>query len=210
MIYVKTPVYIPYLFSNYWWTIPTTRPEVFLTFDDGPNPEITPWVLDQLAKYDAKATFFLVGDNVRKYPRLAKEVLEAGHTIGNHTYSHMNGWKNSSHIYLQEVEKADCIIEDVLGFRPRYFRPPYGRINFFTSKKILKNHQVIMWDILARDFDFRLTNRQCIDNVIDNYQFGSTIVLHDSAKCAGRVKAILPEILYHFKQSEVHLAPIKC
>ena len=210
IMYVKTPSYIPYILSDYQWSIPTTEPEVFLTFDDGPNPEITPFVLDMLSAYGAKASFFVVGNNVLKEPTLTKEIISQGHTIGNHTFSHLNGWKNSSETYWQEIEQTDHIIQEVLGYRPRYFRPPYGRINFFTSRKILKHHKVIMWDVLARDFDASLTPQQCINNVIKNYRFGSTIVLHDSTKCASKIKIILPEILSYFKQAQVKLSPIRC
>lgn len=208
MLYIKTHAVIPYLLSNYEWSYPNAKDELFLTFDDGPTPGITEYVLDTLDAVEAKATFFMVGANVAKYPTLAREVLKRGHSIGNHTYNHVNGWKTTPRNYWIEVSKTDDIIQQKLGFNPTLFRPPYGRINFFASDKILESHKIIMWDILARDFDPNLTSLDCINNVIDYAKSGSTIVLHDSIKCGEKIKKILPKILNHFSKQRYNFSSI--
>ena len=206
----KTPPLIARMLPNYEWRLPTSKKEVFLTFDDGPSPHVTEWVLRRLDDYNAKATFFMVGKNVLSYPDLAREVVRNGHAIGNHTFTHLSGWTNFHRDYISEIELADAVIESVIGFKPPYFRPPYGRINFIATSDILKTHKIIMWDILGRDFDGELTARACIDNIIRHIKPGSTIVLHDSPKCALKLKVILPELLDFLAAEEYALAPICC
>jgi len=202
---VKTPNYIPRLLRQYTWNVATAEPEVFLTFDDGPTPGITEWVLAQLARHQAHATFFLVGRNVLKYPELVRKIARQGHTVGNHTFGHLNGWRESPARYLKEVRKADRAIESTLGARPHYFRPPYGKINFIASSIIRRNHEVVVWDVLARDFDPNMTAQNCIDNVLDNYLPGSTIVLHDSRKCDEKLRIILPALWEQFTAAGIQM-----
>lgn len=205
---VKTPAYIPLLLNNYTWQVSTQRMEVFLTFDDGPTPGITEWVLAKLREYGALATFFLVGKNVLKYPELVRKIVRQGHSVGNHTFTHRNGWLESPAQYLKEIRKTDYAIRSTVGFKPRLFRPPYGKINFIVSPIIRRSHEVVMWDILARDFDPNLSASACIGNVIDNYLPGSTIVLHDSRKCAEKLRIILPALLEHFSSLGIQLSAL--
>jgi len=195
---VKTPAYIPLLLSQYTWQVQTEKTEVFLTFDDGPTPGITDWVLAQLKRYNARATFFLVGKNVLKYPELVRRIVREGHSIGNHTYTHRNGWRESPASYLKEIRKTDYAIRSTVGFKPKFFRPPYGKINFIVSPIIRRSHRVVMWDVLARDFDPNMSAEACIQNVLEHYLPGSMIVLHDSRKCADKLRSILPALLEHF------------
>jgi peptidoglycan-N-acetylglucosamine deacetylase len=210
MALVKTPSFIPSLLPNYQWHIDTQVREIFLTFDDGPTPYVTEWVLDVLAQFDAKATFFEIGRNILKYPKVALEVLNRGHIIGNHTFSHMNGWVNNQKDYLYEVELTDNIMESTLGLRPKYFRPPYGRLNFQAARKILEHHQIIMWDVLSRDFDPTISAEQCLANVLDHFHIGSTIVMHDSFKCEEKLKKVLPAMLSYFQQESIQVSAIRC
>ena len=205
---IKTPEIAGRIFPNFFWRAQVAQPEVYLTFDDGPNPEITPWALDQLAACDAKATFFLVGANVERYPEIVKRIAAEGHAIGNHTHTHVSGWKESSGSYLEQIYKTDAAIKNVLGYAPELFRPPYGRLNLLASKRIQRTHKIVMWDVLARDFDPEIDAETCVNNVLRNYAPGSAIVLHDSAKCADMLRAALPVLLDAFQKANVRLSPL--
>ncbi|MCS7074767.1 MAG: polysaccharide deacetylase family protein, partial [Bacteroidia bacterium] len=195
---VKTPDWVRSIFPYYQWKIATRQPEVYLTFDDGPTPGVTDFVLEQLEKYQAKATFFCVGDQVRRHPGLAKEILAAGHLIGNHTFTHRHGWKTTPAEYMAEVRQTDTIIYETLGIRPQHFRPPYGKFSPGVRNALMESHQIVMWDVLAGDFDPELSPEDCRTNIIRNYEPGSIIVLHDSQKCGDKLKKILPDLLQHF------------
>lgn len=178
------------------WEMPD-RDAVYLTFDDGPNPEVTPFVLSELEKYGARATFFCVGNNVTRYPDIFARTAAAGHTMGNHTYNHLNGWKTCNAHYLKNIAQADKHIGS------RLFRPPYGRIKLSQYRKLMRrypNYTVYMWDILSGDFDTTITGEQCLENVLQAIEPGSIIVFHDSDKARERLKTALPGVLEYCKQ----------
>lgn len=174
------------------WSLPSETPSIFLTFDDGPNPEVTPIVCSLLDKYNAKATFFCVGDNVKKYPKIYQQVIDAGHSIGNHTFNHLNGWKTKNRPYYKNILKASEWIDSKL------FRPPYGKITRIQSRAIRSKYDIIMWDVLSGDFDPKINGQKCAANVINNASEGSIIVMHDSIKAAHTMLDALPKILDHF------------
>jgi len=153
------------------------------------TPEITPYVLDLLAKYKIKGTFFCVGNNVKRYPALFQQIKDEGHAIGNHTYNHSNGWKNDDASYLLDVEKCDDV------FSSKLFRPPYGRIKKSQAKIINQEHKIIMWDVLSGDFDLKTTPEQCLENVVENVSSGSIIVFHDSIKAFANLQYTLPKAI---------------
>jgi peptidoglycan/xylan/chitin deacetylase (PgdA/CDA1 family) len=188
--------------------LPRTGSSVYLTFDDGPTPGVTDWVLDELAQHGAQATFFLVGNNVRLHPGLTRRILRQGHAIGNHTYNHANGWKTPVKDYLGEVAKTDAVIHEVTGQRPRYFRPPYGKAHPLAWRSILADHEIVLWDILPGDFDPSTTPRQLLHRVTQNVQPGSIIVLHDSLKCEAKLRAMLPPLLQWLTRQGYHLKPL--
>src|SRR5690606_6356728 len=167
-------------------------PAVYLTFDDGPHPTATPYVLQQLEAYNAKATFFCIGKNVVAHPDIYRQVLEAGHTVGNHTHNHLNGWKHERIAYLRNVLEAARHIDSHL------FRPPYGRITLGQARQLHYRRpqwSIYMWDVLSADFDRSITAEQCADNVIKHIEPGSIVVFHDSEKAWDRMHAALPQVL---------------
>lgn len=179
------------------WDIPVKENRLFLTFDDGPHPEATVFVLDELKKHAAKATFFCVGENVLKYPDVYRRILDEGHGVGNHTHNHLNGKKVNDALYLNNIKEASQCIDTV------FFRPPFGRMTAFQKKNVSKamrvsKARIIMWDVLSGDFDQKNSADQCLENVIINSKPGSIIVFHDSGKCIKILSEILPKILQHF------------
>lgn len=211
-ILTKTPRLVHWLFPERVWAFSRSNPAVYLTFDDGPIPEITSWVLVQLQKYEARATFFCIGDNLNKHPKIAHQILAEGHQIGNHTYHHKNGWRTSLKSYLEDVEKFNLkfrvlnsefenkqsSIKNLKSKIP--FRPPYGKMTSKQAKSVLKNgHKIIMWDVLSRDYDQNISEEKCLHNVISNIQQGSIVVFHDSLKAEKNLKHVLPKVLEHIK-----------
>jgi peptidoglycan/xylan/chitin deacetylase (PgdA/CDA1 family) len=197
--FIKTPWIAKWFFSSYVWSLPADENVVFLTFDDGPHPTITPWVLEQLKMFDAKATFFCIGNNVDKYPEVYKAILDEGHATGNHTYHHLNGWKTDDEKYVDDISAAAQLIKSNL------FRPPYGRIKNNQAKKIsdvlkVSNAKIIMWDVLSADFDSSFSPEQCLNNVLRNVSSGSIIVFHDSEKALTNLKYALPNTLKSLKE----------
>ena len=199
----KIPKFIQRLFPNYTFSIPTTEKVIYLTFDDGPIPEVTPWVLEQLAAYNAKATFFMIGDNVRKYPKVYQQVIEGNHTIGNHTFNHLNGWKTRNETYFENVQKCAETIETKL------FRPPYGKLKPSQAKYLRKEYQIILWDILSGDFDKSISSERCLENVLNNAKNGSIIVFHDSLKAEKHLRFVLPKVLEHFDEKGFSFQQLK-
>jgi len=197
--WVKTPKWIKRFFPQQMvWDMPVSEePAVYITFDDGPHPVATPYVLDQLGKYNAAATFFCVGNNVAQHPDIYEQLLQNGHATGNHTYNHDNGWKTDNFSYLRSIEKAKKLIDS------RAFRPPYGRIRFTQVRKLIKRDpawRIYMWDILSGDFDRDITPEQCAAHVLSNIQPGSIIVFHDSEKAYERMSYALPMVLEYCKK----------
>ena len=192
MYLVKTPKFIQNLFPSFTWSISGGERNLFLTFDDGPIPEVTPWVLEQLALYQAKATFFCVGDNVQKHPTIFQQVMEAGHAIGNHTHNHLSGWSPNTLPYFHNIRRCAEYVKSDL------FRPPYGKIKPRQAHLLQKHYRIVMWDILSGDFDAKISKEQCLSNVVDKAKAGSIIVLHDSLKAKEKLFFVLPKILQHF------------
>lgn len=204
MYLVKTPWWLTKVYTGgLTWKIPTTKNEIFLTFDDGPHPTITPFVLNCLKQYNAKATFFCIGKNVQLYPKIYRQIIEEGHKVGNHTNNHLNGWKTSDETYLKNVILAKDYIDSNL------FRPPYGRISKFKAQQLLPVFKIIMWDVLSGDFDVELTKEKCLENVVKNTTAGSIIVFHDSEKAFSRLEYTLPKALEFFAEKRFVMSSIK-
>jgi len=203
MYLVKTPKFIQKLFPNFTWSIPTQEKVIYLTFDDGPIPEITPWVLDTLAAFDAKATFFCVGNNVAQYPEVYKQVLAEGHSVGNHTNQHKNGWASEYLPYLHDVGNCSKLVDSNL------FRPPYGRLKPSQAQFLQRDYRIILWDVLSGDFDQQLDPRQCLSNVILKTEPGSIVVFHDSLKAERNLKFTLPKFLAHFTKKGYRFEALK-
>ncbi|MCA6421586.1 MAG: polysaccharide deacetylase family protein [Flavobacterium sp.] len=198
--WVKTNRIIKWIFPNYVWDIPNDGQKVFLTFDDGPTPEITEWVLEQLKKYNAKATFFCIGNNIEKYPELFQKTIAEGHAIGNHTFNHLKGWKTSTEDYIENVKLFETKNPKLVT--RNLFRPPYGKIKPSQSKRLRKlGYKIIMWDVLSRDYDQTISATQCLENVLPNVKTGSIIVFHDSLKAEHNLKYVLPKTLEFLKEN---------
>ncbi|WP_298392915.1 polysaccharide deacetylase family protein [Flavobacterium sp.] len=196
MSWVKTNQIIKKLFSNYVWDLPNNENKVYLTFDDGPTPEITEWTLNLLQQYNAKATFFCIGDNIRKYPEIFKKVIDDGHSIGNHTFNHLNGWKTSTNDYVENVKLCETEHAKVSTEHCSLFRPPYGKIKPWQSKQIRKiGYKIILWDVISYDFDSTISKEDCLENVLKNVNSGSIIVFHDSKKAFSNLEYVLPRTL---------------
>ena len=194
---VNTPWLLKKLYPKCTWQVETTEKVVYLTFDDGPQPVVTEFVLDTLKQYNAKATFFCIGKNVQQNKSLYERIISEGHQVGNHTYSHLNGWKTKDSEYLDDIYEAGKLI------RSNLFRPPYGRASRFQLEQLSHkrfNLKPVMWSVLSGDFDNDLQPKDCYLNVTRNSGRGSIIVFHDSAKAYGKLKEILPEILLFFKE----------
>jgi peptidoglycan/xylan/chitin deacetylase (PgdA/CDA1 family) len=194
MYWHKNNFFIKQLYPSFVWNEPTSRKEIYLTFDDGPIPEVTEWVLEQLAVYQAKATFFCVGDNIRKHRAVFGKIQQGGHAIGNHTYNHLNGWKTPVSTYLENVQAC----QQVAGIPVTLFRPPYGKITRKQAAHIRQTHQIIMWDVLSGDFDQQLPAQTCLRKSIQHTENGSIIIFHDSLKAWKNLKEVLPAYLAHF------------
>jgi len=185
---LKPPKFIRWLMPDLIWEI-RNKQNVYLTFDDGPTPGITEWILRTLDKYDAKATFFVLGKNVELYPDLFRKILEAGHRVGNHTYSHQKGWGMSLERYIEDVDFANDLIQSNL------FRPPYARITPAQTRALAKRYKLVMWDIISRDYNRALSPRACLRNVVKHLEAGSIIVFHDSEKSFRNMSYALPRTL---------------
>jgi len=211
IIPAKTPGFVKTLFPNFVWNINTDKKELYLTFDDGPTPEITNWVLQTLRAYNAKATFFCIGNNIEKHTYIFNNILANGHSIGNHTYDHLKGWKTKTKVYLGNVELTDSVINFQVQnseFKDNYdlnalnlFRPPYGKFKNKQSKKLLKlGYKIILWDVLSYDWDNSVNEETCLKNVISTAKKGSIIVFHDSVKASRNLKYVLPKVLEYYSE----------
>jgi peptidoglycan/xylan/chitin deacetylase (PgdA/CDA1 family) len=201
----KTPTLLKTIYKSCTWNFSPAKPSVYLTFDDGPHPTATPFVLEQLKKYNAKGTFFCIGKNVVEYPAVYQQILEEGHAIGNHTHNHLNGWKTGTDKYMENVMEARKYINSPL------FRPPYGRITPFQVKQIkqlIPRAQIIMWDVLSADFDTGIKGDECVQNVVFKAKAGSIIVFHDSTKAWDRLEYCLPRVLEYFSKQKLAMESI--
>jgi peptidoglycan/xylan/chitin deacetylase (PgdA/CDA1 family) len=203
MYFIKTPEILKRLYPRQVWSVPEKRKSLYLTFDDGPTPSITEWTLRELKKFGAKATFFLVGQNAEKYPEMVSLIRKEGHSVGNHTYKHLNGWNTSTNSYIKDILHCEEIVPSKL------FRPPYGRITKSQTSIMLNRYKVIMWDVLSGDFDRTITKERCLKNVLENTQPGSIIVFHDSVKAADRMQYALPRVLDYYSSQRFDFLPLK-
>ena len=223
MNWVKTHKFISHLFPRYIWKIPNSENKIYLTFDDGPIPNVTEWVLNILKSENIKATFFCIGDNIKKHPKIFERIKNEGHSIGNHTFNHLNGWQTSSSNYIENFKKCSEVLDSLSADRHdartdnkqqttnnRLFRPPYGKISPFQAKEILnKNYKIIMWDILSYDFDTKISPHKCLSNVIKNTESGSIIVFHDSLKAEQNLRYALPKAIKFLKEKGFEFDVIK-
>lgn len=189
MLIEQPPLILRWLYPRAHWRMDKNVKAVYLTFDDGPIPEITPWVLDLLDKYHIKATFFLVGDNVRKHPEEFQMIVERGHRLGNHTYNHIQGIKYLSYNYLANTNKADELIKSDL------FRPPHGWMRWAQYMVLRNRYTIVMWDLVTRDYSKRLNGKQVLANVKKYVRNGSIITFHDSIKSEKNLKYALPRAI---------------
>tara|TARA_R110001606_G_scaffold258633_1_gene406423 strand:+ start:1197 stop:1913 length:717 start_codon:yes stop_codon:yes gene_type:complete len=223
----KTPRLIQQIFKNYTWRFFTDKKEIYLTFDDGPTSEITEFVLSELKKHNAKATFFCIGKNIKNNPKIFEKIISDNHSIGNHTQNHLNGWKKTTEEYLENVlacennlqgfqnlvglnyknekvkanENTTYKVLKTLQENLKLFRPPYGKIKKSQAKKLRSlGFKIIMWDVLSADFDTSITNQKCLENVLKNTTNGSIIVFHDSKKATEKLKFVLPKVLEYYSK----------
>ena len=191
MIYpIKVPQWVKNIAPGFVWDVPNEENKVFLTFDDGPHPEISPWVKEELEKFNARGTFFCIGDNVTKYPETYSD-LKKNHSVGNHTFNHLNGWRTGTNDYILNLEKCS----EVMDTNSRLFRPPYGRIRRAQSKLVKENHQIIMWDLLSGDFDKNISPKANAKKLVELVKPGSILVFHDSEKAWNNLRVMLPMVL---------------
>ncbi|HXB11799.1 MAG TPA: polysaccharide deacetylase family protein [Bacteroidia bacterium] len=174
----------------------------YLTFDDGPIPEVTPTILDILSKYGVKATFFCVGDNVRKHPEIFQRLIKEGHTIGNHTFHHMDGWKASDENYISDIAQCAELVKSNL------FRPPYGRLKFSQYKRVKEKYKIVLWDVLSGDYDMSLSGQKCFEIVKKNTRPGSILVFHDNIKAQNKISELLTKTLDYMGDSGYMLKPL--
>jgi peptidoglycan/xylan/chitin deacetylase (PgdA/CDA1 family) len=195
MYLVRPPFLLKNLYREMLWRVRTKEKIIFLSFDDGPHPEITGWVLDQLKVHDAKAIFFCVGENVQRYPEMYARILAEGHLTGNHTHNHLNGWNSDSRVYLKNLVSCSHLVHT------SFFRPPYGRLKKSQAERIRKHFTIVMWDVLSGDFDHATTPEKCLDNTLKYSREGSVVVFHDSVKARENLVYVLPRYLEEMKRS---------
>ena len=212
---VKTPLVVKKMFPNYVWDIASSVKTIYLTFDDGPTPEITNWNLNTLNEFNAKATFFCIGNNIEKHPDIFKNILKNGHSIGNHTQNHIKGWKTKTKNYFENIELCESVLKSQItnsnaqiqkssivnrkSLGSNLFRPPYGQITPQQARKLIKqDYKIIMWDVLSFDWDRTVSPETCLKNVISKAKSGSIIVFHDSVKASKNMTYALPKVLDFF------------
>ena len=192
---IKTPTIVQRLFSSYRWRFSSVPKEIYLTFDDGPTLEVTNFVLEELKKHQAKATFFCIGKNVKKHQNIYHKIQEEGHSVGNHTFNHLNGLLTKNTRYIENIQQASAYIVSKL------FRPPYGKLKSSQARLLQQEgYEIVMWDVLSGDFDKSIPPEKCLENVLKNTTNGSIIVMHDSEKSKDKIYYALPRILDHFSQ----------
>lgn len=197
MYLVKTPWLLKKLYPLLTWDTGSTDRCIYLTFDDGPIPIVTPFVLNILRQFNARGTFFCIGDNINKHPDIYEQVVADGHRIGNHTHNHLRGWKTDDETYANNFLKCHALVHSQL------FRPPYGRIKGSQIKRLREispDLQIMMWDVLSGDFDESLSPEGCLKNVLKHTESGSIVVFHDSLKAFARLKYTLPRALKYWSE----------
>lgn len=189
---VRPPQLLRHIFKDSLWRMDKADPVIYLTFDDGPIPELTTWILDILKKHNIHATFFCVGENISKNPDIFERIVKEGHQVGNHTYNHIKGWKVSTTAYNENIEKCHVLTQSTL------FRPPYGRIKKSQFNLIKKKYRVVFWDVLSYDYDKLTSPKKCLDNCLKHTRNGSIVVFHDNIKASENLKFALPHYIEHF------------
>ncbi len=201
---VRPPLLAKLLLPGTTWYKKDAGNNVYITFDDGPIPEVTPWVLDEADKWNAKLTFFCVGENVHKHPDIYQEIIKRGHQVGNHTYNHLSAWKTDRESYFENIDKASLLIKSKL------FRPPHGQVYpWYLSKLKQTFNQIVMWDVLSKDYDNSLTGMQVFENVKNHLRPGSIIVFHDSIKAEKNMKYAFPKTLEMIAEKALTMRVIK-
>ncbi|NRD18953.1 polysaccharide deacetylase family protein [Winogradskyella eckloniae] len=205
IIPAKTPDFVKTWFPNFIWNINTKKKELYLTFDDGPTPEITDWVLKTLKTYNAKATFFCIGNNIEKHPDIFNRILNGGHSVGNHTFNHLKGWRCNTDEYVEDIKKTQALIRAATSAdyasHLKLFRPPYGKFKAKQSKQIQSlGYTIILWDVLSYDWDVTVSKASCLKNVITTAKEGSIVVFHDSVKAFPNLKYALPKVLDNYSK----------
>lgn len=205
MIYfVKKPQWLRRFYGDCTWEIETSDKVLYLTFDDGPDPSETPFVMEQLAKYNAKGTFFCIGKNVVEYPRVYESLIKEGHAVGNHSFSHIDGWKTNNKKYFSDIAEAAKVIQTNI------FRPPYGHVTWNQVNRLKKDDlKTILWNLLSADFDEQTTREKCLANVIDNAKPGSIVLFHDSSIASRNMRYALPKVLEHFTKEGYRFEAVK-
>jgi peptidoglycan/xylan/chitin deacetylase (PgdA/CDA1 family) len=194
--FVRTPKIVSKIFSKYTWSLPLKNKVVYLTFDDGPTEYLTTFILDVLKTHQVKATFFCVGENILKYPKLVSAIKDNGHSIGNHTFNHLNGLKTKFEVYINNT----LAFEKRTGVESKLFRPPYGKLTKKQAKRLIsKGYRIVMWTILSGDFDFNLSNEDCLKNVTRNIKNGDIIVFHDNIKAKEKLEFVLDKMIIDIK-----------
>ncbi|MBN8578539.1 MAG: polysaccharide deacetylase family protein [Cytophagales bacterium] len=200
----RTPFFLPWLYPRLTWRVPTSEKKVFLTFDDGPVPGPTTFVLATLQQVKARATFFCIGDNVRKHPRVFNEILQAGHVVGNHTFNHLKGWNTPLQLYLDNIQQCTAAFSqhenwikpgNQLAGNNIAFRPPYGRITRAQINALQHHYRIVMWDVLTNDYDKSLSPERCLQGTRQATRPGSIVVFHDSYKAEKNLTYVLPRYL---------------
>ena len=193
----RVPSLLPWLYPNLLWRVPTNEKNIYLTFDDGPIPGPTEWVLDQLRDHRVQATFFCIGDNVQKHHQVFSRILAEGHAVGNHTFHHIKGWRTNTQTYLENVERCQ---QAIAPKTTPFFRPPYGQISRRQIQELRKQYRIVMWDVLTQDYDASRPPEKCLRGSIRATRPGSIVVFHDSLKAERNLKFTLPRYLDHFQQ----------
>lgn len=194
MYFINSPFFLRWYYPQVTWNKSRNLKKIYLTFDDGPIPEITPWILDILKQYNVKATFFCVGENIKANSTIFDRIKNEGHQVGNHTYNHLKGWDYSDQEYLDNVYKCEELTKTKL------FRPPYVRAKKSQLNKLKDDFEIIYWDVLSGDFDINISSEDCYQNILNHTKNGSIIVMHDNIKAIPRVKYVLPKMIEHFSQ----------
>lgn len=194
----STPKLLQWLYPSLLWRIKTKNKELYLTFDDGPIPDLTEYILDVLSEFKIKATFFCVGENLKKHPLIAQRALDEGHKLGNHSYNHLNGWQTSTVDYISNVVRCQRLLYDFNSEAKTLLRPPYGKIKYSQIKLLKRKYTIVMWDVLSGDFSSKISPEKCLEKTIWATKPGSIIIFHDNIKAEENVRYALPRYIKHF------------